>query len=156
VFVVGSFAGLLAFWLLLTDTVKLPELCTGAVAAGLGAAAMSSVRRQGIVSFRPRVRWLFAPVRVLPRAVADLGVLVSALARRVVLRRDVRGGFKAVRFRHGGTDGEATARRVLTKLTASFTPNTIVLDVDEDQDLILVHQLVPRPGRGDADPLELG
>jgi multisubunit Na+/H+ antiporter MnhE subunit len=156
VFWLGSWGALFAFWLLLVDTVKVPELCAGAVAAALGASFMAAVRRQGIVSFRPRVRWLLASVTVVPRAVADLGVLVSVLARRVVLRRDVRGGFRAVPFRHRGVGGDATARRVLTKLVASFAPNTIVLDVDEDRDLVLVHQLVPRAGRRDADPLGLG
>jgi len=86
-----------------------------------------------------------------------MGVLASALWRRLVLRRDMRGGFRAVRFRHGGAGGEATARRVLTKLLASFAPNTYVLDVDEDRDVVLVHQLVTNRGRRrDADPLDLG
>lgn len=118
---------------------------------------MTAVRAQRIVAFRPQIRWLLAAPVVLVRAVADMGPLAAALWRRLVLRRDVRGGFRAVRFRHGGTGGEATARRVLTKLLASFSPNTYVLDVDEDQDVVLVHQLVPRPGRRrDADPLDLG
>jgi hypothetical protein len=118
---------------------------------------MTAIRAQRIVAFRPRLRWLLAAPLVLPRAVADVGLLAGALFRRLVLRRDVRGSFHAVRFRHGGSGGEATARRVLTKLVASFGPNTYVLDVDEDRDVILVHQLVSRPGgTRDADPLDLG
>src|SRR4051812_48761492 len=118
---------------------------------------MTAVRAQRIVAFRPRVRWLLAAPLVLMRAVADTSALAAALWRRLVLRRDVRGGFRTVRFRHGGTGGEATARRVVTKLLASFSPNTYVLDVDEDHDVVLVHQLAPRRGhRRDADPLDLG
>jgi multisubunit Na+/H+ antiporter MnhE subunit len=152
-----SWAGLAALWLLLVDTVKTPELVDGAVAAALGATVMAAVRAQRLVAFRPRARWLFAVPLVLPRAAADLGVLAAALFRRVVLRRDVRGGFRAVPFRHGGGGGEATARRVIAKLAGSFAPNTYVLDVDEKTDVILVHQLVSQPGRAsDADPLDLG
>src|SRR3954447_730556 len=100
---------LAAFWLLLVDTVKQPELYAGAVAAALGASFMTAVRAQRLVAFRPRVRWLLSVPRALPRAVGDIGVLAAALFRRLVLRRDVRGGFRAVPFRHGGNGGEATA-----------------------------------------------
>jgi len=152
-----SWVVLAAFWLLLVDTVKEPELVAGAVAAALGASAMSAVRAQRFAAFRPRARWILEAIVVLPRAGADLGVLAGALVRRVVFRRDVRGGFRAAPFRHGGEGGEATARRVITKLVVSFTPNTYVLDIDGDSDVVLVHQLVPRPNRrGDVDPLGLG
>ena len=37
------------------------------------------------------------------------------------------------------------------------TLNRYVLDVDRDRDVVLIHQLVARPGRRrDADPLDLG
>jgi multisubunit Na+/H+ antiporter MnhE subunit len=147
---------LAAFWLLLVDTVKAPELYTGAVAAALGASFMTAVRAQRIIAFRPRLRWLLALPVVLPRSAADMGLLAGALVRRLILRRDVRGEFRAVPFRHGGAGGEDTARRVLTKLAGSFAPNTYVLEVDEARDVAFVHQLVPRPGRRDADPLDLG
>src|SRR6266480_4417239 len=129
---------LAALWLLLVDTVTEPELIAGAVAAALGATTMTAVRAQRLAAFRPRARWILASPVVLPYAGADLGVLAHALFRRVVLRRDVRGGFRTAPFRHGGADGEATARRVITTLIVSFTPNTYVLEVDDRSDLILV------------------
>src|SRR3954453_13926228 len=93
---------LAAFWLLLVDTVKAPELYAGAVAAALGASFMTAVRAQRIVAFRPRLRWLIALPVLLPRSAADMGLLAGALARRLVLRREVRGQFRVVPFRHGG------------------------------------------------------
>ena len=38
----------------------------------------------------------------------------------------------------------------------SIAPNTYVIDIDQDYQLILVHQLVPKPGDSKSiDPLEL-
>lgn len=38
----------------------------------------------------------------------------------------------------------------------SFAPNTIVLGIDPERGLILVHQLHPQGGRDELDVLELG
>src|SRR4051794_10578884 len=101
---------LAAFWLLLVDTVTEPEVYAGAVAAALGASFMAAMRAQRIVAFRPRLRWLRPAPLVLVRAVADVGLLASALFRRLVLRREVRGEFRAVPFRHGGNGGGGAGR----------------------------------------------
>jgi hypothetical protein len=45
---------------------------------------------------------------------------------------------------------------VLAKEFGSFAPNSYVIGVDAERDLMLVHQLEPRGGRDKLDPLELG
>ena len=143
--------------LLVLDSVDIAELVMGAIAAAFGATAAAVVRSQRLVVFRPQLRWALGLWRLPLQAVRDTGVLVAALGRRLILRQPVDGSFRAVRFRDAGEDAEAAARRAIAKGVASFAPNTYVLDIDREHELILVHQLVPRPDRPkEIDPLGLG
>lgn len=145
------------YLLLVVDSIDKAELVTGAVAAAVGATAATVVRSQDLVSFRPRLRWALRLWRLPLQAVLDSGVLVAVLWRRLVLRRATGGSFRAVPFRAAGEDPEAAARRAITKGVASFAPNTYVLDIDQERELILVHQLVPTPDQPESiDPLGLG
>jgi multisubunit Na+/H+ antiporter MnhE subunit len=143
--------------LLVLDSVDIAELVMGAVAAAFGATAATVVRAQRLVVFRPQLRWAFRLWRLPLQAARDTGVLVAVLWRRLVLRQPVDGSFRAVRFRATGEDPEAAARRAIAKGVGSFAPNTYVLDIDREHELILVHQLVPQPDRPkEIDPLGLG
>ncbi len=131
--------------LLVVDSVDGSELVAGAVAAAAGATAATAVRSQRLVVFRPRLRWALGLWRLPLQAALDTGILVTVLWRRLILRRPIEGSFRAVPFRAGGEDPEAAARRAIAKGVGSFAPNTYILDVDREQELILVHQLVPKP-----------
>jgi multisubunit Na+/H+ antiporter MnhE subunit len=148
---------LAAVWLGLDDTVALPELITGAVAAALGASAAEIVHAQHLVRARLRARWLRYAWRPLAQLLPDTARVIVVLIRRLVLGRPPRSRFRAVPFKSGRAEGaHDTARRALAKTAGSFAPNTYVVGVDGERDLLLVHQLEPRGGRVDADPLELG
>ena len=136
-----------ALWLALTDTRVLPELVAGAVAAAIGATLATAVSRSG----RPRTVAKSASLlrvgparlaRPLGRLVVDTGLLCAALWRRLVLRREVRGTFRAARYRPGAARASA-AGRTATEVWGSLTPNRYVVGVDEDEGTILVHELVP-------------
>jgi multisubunit Na+/H+ antiporter MnhE subunit len=143
--------------LLVVDSIDVSELVTGIVAAAVGATAVTTVRGQRLVVFRPRLRWALGLWQLPLQAVLDTGLLVAVLWRRLVLRRPVGGSFRAVPFRATGEDPETAARRVVAKGVASFAPNTYALDVDREHELILVHQLVPKPDQPKSiDPLGLG
>ncbi len=145
------------YLLLVVDSIDMSELITGIVAAAVGATAATAVRSQRLVVFRPRLRWALGLWRLPLQATLDTGILVAVLWRRLVLRRPVGGSFRAVPFRATGEDPEAAARRAVAKGVGSFAPNTYVLDIDRDHELILVHQLVPEPNQPRSiDPLELG
>lgn len=145
------------YLLLVVDSIDASELVTGAVAAAVGAVAATAVRSQRLVSFRPRMRWALGLWRLPLQAAVDTGILVVMLWRRLVVRQPVGGSFRAVPFRAGGEDPEAAARRAVAKGVGSFAPNTYVLDIDREHELILVHQLVPTPDQPkNIDPLELG
>src|SRR3954469_15188575 len=75
----GILAGLL---LLIDDSVLLPELVVGAVAAALGATGATLVHRERVVLLRGELRWLLAVWGALVRLFGDLWLLARALVRR--------------------------------------------------------------------------
>lgn len=148
---------LAALWLVLDDNVAFPELMTGAAAALLGAVAAEVVHSQALVRMRMKPGWLRHAWRPLVRLLPDTGRVMVVLFRQLVLRRPPRGEFRAVRFRAGRPNGaDDTGRRALAKAMGSFAPNSYVIGVDAERDIMLVHQLSPRGGADELDPLELG
>jgi hypothetical protein len=145
-----------AFYLLLIDTTQLPELIVGAGAAVLAASGLELAREQRIVGEAVRTRWLARVYRPLAQAPSDLAVL-SLLAIRQLVRRDaVCGEFRQAPFR-GRCDGPGDAgRRSLAEAFGSFAPNTIVIGVDTERELIVAHQLRRSGGPEAIDMLELG
>src|SRR6185312_389145 len=83
---------------------------------------------------------------------------VAATGSELVLaeRRPARGRVRAIPFRHGGDSPDGVGRRALAEGLGSFAPNTIVIGVDDERNLLLVHQLVVTGEAGEAlDPMEL-
>ena len=149
------FAG--AFYLLLIDTTSSPELYAGAAATLLAALVCALANRRGLRGVRP----LRVPVARLVKAVDQIPgdifwVSVAAVAQAVSPRR-ARGVLRAVPFAFGeADDGGDMARRALAEAIGSLAPNTIVIGVDEERNLILVHQLRRSGGRDRVDVLGLG
>ena len=127
-----------ALWLVLVDRIELDELVAGAAIAASAATAAVLVRSQRRVLLRPRARWLAGAWRPVLGMVGDLAPLIRALRRRDEPRPVAELPFAAV-----GEDGGQTAYRVLTQTLGSLAPNTIVVDVDVERRVIIIHQLVP-------------
>ncbi len=140
---------LLCLWLLLV-TVSLAEFFAGVVAAAIAATAAEVVRAQGLVRFDPDPRWLVRAWKLPRSIVRDCWLLTVALVRHLA-GHPVNGGFRAIPFRSGGGDARASARRALVILAISVSPNTYVMGIDEDADLMLVHQLIPSPKEDTED-----
>jgi multisubunit Na+/H+ antiporter MnhE subunit len=139
----ASWIVLLALWLLLV-TVSVSELLAGVVAAAIAATAVEVVHAQGLVRFDPDPRWLLR-IWKLPRGIVrDCWLLSVALVRHLT-GRSVNSGFRAIPFHSGGDDARSSARRALVVPALSVSPNTYVIGIDEESDLMLVHQLIPSP-----------
>ena len=148
---------LTGLWIPLAFDVSAPELVAGAVAAAAGATLTTAVRAQRLISFRPRLRWVLRLWRLPIQVALDTGLLFAVLWRRLAMRQPVSGTFRAIPFRAVGDEPEASARRAVAMTIGSIAPNTYVIDIDLDDELILVHQLVPKPGDSKSvDPMELG
>jgi multisubunit Na+/H+ antiporter MnhE subunit len=140
-------------WLALTDTLKAPELAAGAVAAAVGASLAALVSLPGGPR-EPRTLLRLARLgprrlaRPLIRLVVDTAIVTGALWSRIAHRRPVQGSFRAARYPVHG-DRASAAGRTLTEAWGSLPPNRYVVGIDEEQGLILVHELVRT-----AEPLD--
>ncbi|HWF51374.1 MAG TPA: hypothetical protein VG294_12115 [Solirubrobacteraceae bacterium] len=104
------------FCLVLIDTVDAPELYAGAVVALLAAAVFGVSREQGL-----------AEAEIALDGWRALGGCYCAYRRR-------------------SPRSEPSRRRALAEALGSLTPNTIVIGIDTERGLLLVHQL-RRQGR---------
>src|SRR5919108_793592 len=113
---------LAALWLALVDTVVVPELVAGALAAAVAATGAVLVRSQRRALLRPRAAWVRHAAGPVARAVTDLAPLARALWRRGVRRRDERGRLAELPYSAVGPDPAQAAHRVLTQALGSLGP----------------------------------
>lgn len=143
-------------YLLLIDITDLPELFVGAGAAAIAATGLELAREQQIVGERVRAAWLrrlYVPVAKVP---SDIAFVCIAAIHQLFRRAPARGSFRVARFSCGEPRELDSGRAALAESIGSFAPNTIVVGVDFDRELILAHQLYLRGGREAVDVLELG
>jgi hypothetical protein len=144
-----------AFYFLLIDTRSLPELYVLAGVALLSAIAFAISREQEFSEAEFKLVWLRSAWRPVVRVPTDIATVCAAAIAQLVQPKRRRGQFRAVRFR-GGMSGLDHGRRALTELLGSLAPNTIVLGIDPERGLLLVHQLRREGGRDELDVLRLG
>ena len=150
-----AWLGSAALWMVLTDSVRIAELVAGAGVAAIAATGTELVRRERVAALavRPQL-WLRLP-RVLVRAVPDVGRLTRAAFLQLVQREPVRGRLIAMPTGLAGDDPEARTRRAAVTGLGSVAPNSIVVGVDPESGLILVHQLAPTRKPSHLEPLGL-
>lgn len=149
------FAG--AFYLLLIDTTSSPELYAGAAAALIAAAAGTVAWRNGLRGVHTRAAWLTRLWRAIARVPADVFWVSAAAVAQLVAPRRQRGRLCTVPFRHGELDsGADMGRRALAEAAGTLAPNTIIIGIDEEHDVILAHQLRATGDRDSIDVMRLG
>ena len=142
---------LFLLWLTLVGTIAWLELVAGACAAAVGAFAAQLVRERGLLRYSLPAPVVLRAWRPVVRIVPDFWILIVALLRAVVSGRRPAGAYQAVRFPAGGADPASAGGRAFATAAGSLAPNSVVVDVDRERDLMLVHTLVP--GRGPTRPL---
>ncbi len=145
-----------AFYLLLIDTTSSPELYAFIGAALLAGVAYEVSREQGFTEAVISPLWFARAWRVLVRLPVHVALVSIDAISQLFDRKPRRGSFRAVSFAACGEDGADTGRRALAEALGSFAPNTIVVGVDTERKLVLVHQLHRQGGRDELDPLRLG
>lgn len=139
---------MMSFWIMLDDSIRSDELLAGAAAAALAALLAEVVTYQAATRFRMRIEWL-APALTLPgQLVHDMVVVYGALWRRLVRGEQPPSAFIELPTRFGDDSAEGVTRRVLLVGGTSVAPNTFVLGIDKETDVMVVHRLVAR-GEGD-------
>ncbi len=88
-----------------------------------------------------RFEWT-APALSLPgQVVADTVTVFGALWRKLVHREDPPGTFVELPVRFGDDTPEGVTRRALLIGGRSVAPDTFVLGIDKDTNVMVVHQL---------------
>ncbi len=148
------FAG--ALYLLLIDNPDLPELLVGAGAATIAATGMELAREQKIVGESIRLSWLARVYRPFLKVPADIAVVALAALRQLFRRERCVGTFRAVHFECGPETQHESGRQAMAEAFGSLAPNTFIVGIDEERELILAHQLRRTGSREALDVLELG
>jgi multisubunit Na+/H+ antiporter MnhE subunit len=130
-------------WLLLAGEWNRQELVAAAAAASVAATLGEVARTLGRVRARIRRRRLVRAWSVPHQVFADFGLLLWALALSVVRREVVRGRFVARPFPAGGHDPYAVGLRAWISVTATYSPNAYVVELDPERKLVLLHDLIP-------------
>lgn len=133
---------LMSFWVVLDDSIAVDELLAGAGAAALGAFLAELIGHQAATRFRMRIEWL-VPALSLPVQVArDTVIIFGALWRRLAHGTPPPSGFREVPARYGADTAEDRTRRALLIGGRSVAPNSFALGIDEERDVMVIHQLV--------------
>jgi multisubunit Na+/H+ antiporter MnhE subunit len=135
------FALLFALYLLLVDTVLVPELVVGAIAAAVGATGAVLVRSQRRLILRPRARHLRAAGPPLLGLFGDLPRLARVLVARGILRRPERGELVETPFTALRDTPEDATERAFAEALGSLAPGEIVVAIDRERGVLVRHRL---------------
>jgi hypothetical protein len=144
------------FYLLLIDTASPPELYALAGVALLCGLAFLVSREQGFAEARITPRLLKNTWRLAIKIPLDIVLVCWEALVQLVRPRPARGAFRAVPFRAVRQTTNDAGRRAITEALGSLAPNTIVVGVDAERRLLLVHQLRRQGAAKDLDVLRLG
>jgi multisubunit Na+/H+ antiporter MnhE subunit len=144
------------FYIVLIDTVDVPELYAGAGVAVLAAAVFGVSREQGLAAAQLDPGWLAGAWRVLVRVPTQIALVSCEALVQVFAPKRSRGVFRVVPFDAGGQSPRDSGRRALSEALGSLTPNTIVIGIDPERGLLLVHQRHRQGGREELDVMRLG
>ena len=137
-----EFVLLLGLWMLFVSLLQMNEFVAGLAAALLGAIGDAVVKATDFARFRPRLRHVLL-ILVEPWYVARDTVIVFWELLRRIGGRPRRSRLKVIPFDGGRDDVDSNARRALATAYTTISPNSIVLGIDREQNLLLLHELAP-------------
>ncbi len=145
-----------AFYLVLIDTTDLPELYALGGVALLSALAFEVSREEEITEATISSGSLRHLPRVIVRIPVHIALVCVEVLAQLLERKRRRGSFRAVQFSAVNDDPHDAGRRALAEALGSLAPNTIVIGVDIERRLLLVHQLYKQGDRDELDVMRLG
>jgi multisubunit Na+/H+ antiporter MnhE subunit len=130
-------------WLLYQGEYNRIEQVAAACAAAIAATVAVFVRRQERTDVRLELRWLLKTAAVPWQVVREFWLVTVFL-----LRGGRSAGMRRLPFPTGGERPAERGRRALAALAMTYSPNSYVVDMDEQAHEVVVHTLarVP-PGR---------
>jgi multisubunit Na+/H+ antiporter MnhE subunit len=133
---------MMSFWVMIDDSTATDELLASAGAAALAALFAEVVTYQAATRFHMRIKWLVPAFRLPGQVARDTVIVYHALWRRLVHGEQPPSAFLELPARFGDDTPEGITRRTLLVGGTSVAPNTFVLGIDPERDVIVVHRLV--------------
>jgi multisubunit Na+/H+ antiporter MnhE subunit len=131
-------------WMLMSGDWNTIELVAAACAATLTATAAEAARAIAGLRWRIPARDVASAWSQAYQVVVDFVIVLGALLVSAVRLRMVRGRFFVRAFRPArGRAPRRFGSRAWRTYVATISPNAYVVDVDEDERTVLVHDLVP-------------
>ena len=140
-----AWVALAALWLLYQGEWNAIQLYAAGSAAALALILGLLVRRYALPAARVEWGWLARGLRIPWAVVREFGLVTSFLARALASRRVPAGEFREVPFSAGGARPAERGRRAFVAIASGYSPNSYVVDIDEDRNVALVHILAPVP-----------
>jgi hypothetical protein len=139
---VPAWVALAALWLLYQGEWNAITIYAAVSAGALSlVVAFLLVRQRALPSARLEWRWFARAGRVPWKVIREFGLIALFL-----VRRPRRGGeFRTVPFPTGGPRPAERGRRAWVALATGYSPNSYVINVDEERGEVLVHVLSPSP-----------
>jgi hypothetical protein len=139
VFWLVYWASSFCLWLLFVNTTRPHELWVGAIAGVLGATGAETVRAEPFAAFRPRLFWLIQAWREPWYVLEGCAVILWSLLKQ--LFKPEKSVLREVVFDSGGSDPQSAARRALAITYTTLPPNFVVLSIDLQKNVMVVHQV---------------
>jgi hypothetical protein len=133
---------LMSLWVAVDDSLQFDELLAGAGAAALAALAAEIASHQAATRLQIKVAWLARAARIPGEVAHDTYVVFAALARTLATGKAPTGAFRELPVAYGDDTPLGVTRRILLTGADSVAPNKFVLGIDEERDVMVVHQLV--------------
>ncbi|HWJ31238.1 MAG TPA: hypothetical protein VNR59_02760 [Gaiellaceae bacterium] len=140
-----AWVALAGLWLLYQGEWNAIQLYAAGSAATLSLVLALLVRRFALPAARVELRWIARAVRIPWLVLREFGLVTALLLRALAARRVPTGEFREVPFPAGGARPAERGRRAFVALATGYSPNTYVVDLDEEQSVALVHVLSPVP-----------
>ncbi|TQJ91260.1 Na+/H+ antiporter subunit E [Streptomyces sp. SLBN-31] len=140
--VLSWWCALYSLWFLFSGQGGWLVAAWGAAAAAVATVAARVVVVQGLLQGRPKGRWAASVPRAAWQTLVDFGVVLRVLARCIAGgRRGPVGRF--VRRDTGLPEADSGVAAAWLTMTATYSPNAYVLDVDRSTGQALLHDLRP-------------
>jgi len=143
----------MAFWFMLDDSPRPDELAVGAAASALAALLATVVSRKAFHATNPGhsdaaagrqavgAGWRREAVSLPGQVLRDTALVYVALGRMVARGGPPPGGYTEISLPYGDGSTQGVVRRVLLTWARSVAPNSFVVGMDPDRDVMIVHRL---------------
>ena len=140
-----TYVMLVGLWLLFTSNLAKPELYVGLGAAAIATLATIIFEAVGVIQFRPRLIDLAQIWPVPWYLLKDTGLILKAMALQLFTQDGPPSVVLAVPYADVDDDDASAARRALVVTYTCFTPSSVALGIVREQQLLLIHQILPAP-----------